>query len=216
MTLRENILKLMQMNISVYRIAKGAEVPENTVRRLWRGESSLDNITLLLAEKLNKYYLEVVEMTQTVNFEGKKITLTQDAYLDGTHEAPHYQAAGVDAAGNEVIVKWEIFEHWLNEDGSLNGELEDETDACDWDNPVEVEGLKVYMKHVDTGAVKTIEEWTEIATREFTEIFNDDESLQEEFESLQAYLNWNEQRGNFFADLFECDNLGNKIDYIGE
>lgn len=50
------------MDISVYRIAKDAEVPENTVRRLWRGESSLDNITLSFAEKLNKYYLEVVKM----------------------------------------------------------------------------------------------------------------------------------------------------------
>lgn len=155
-------------------------------------------------------------MTQKVNFEGKEITLTQDAYLDGTHAAPHYQAAGVDAAGNEVIVKWEILEHWLNEDGSLNGELEDESDACDWDNPVEVEGLKIYMKHVNTGAVKTIEEWTEIATREFTEIFNDDESLQVEFESLQAYLKWNEQRGNFYTDLVECDKNGNLIEYLGD
>jgi len=138
MTMRQNILKLMQMNLSVYRIAKDAEVPENTVRRLWRGESSLDNITLSFAEKLNKYYLEVVKMTQTVKFEGKEITLTQDPYLDGTHEDPCYKAAGVDTEGNDVVVKWEIYEHWLNEDGSLNGELEDESDACDWDNPVDV------------------------------------------------------------------------------
>lgn len=150
-------------------------------------------------------------MTQTVNFEGKKITLIQDAYLDGTHKAPRYQAAGVDVAGNEVIVKWEIFEHWLNEDGSLNGELEDESDACDWDNPAEVEGLKIYMKHVDTGAVKTIDEWTKLAVDEFTEIFNDDESLQEKFGSLQVYLNWNEQRGNFYTDLLECDEHGNTM-----
>jgi len=136
--MRENILKIMNMNISVYRIAKEAGIPENTVRRLWKGESSLDNVTLLLAEKLNKYYLEVVKMTQTVTFEGKEITLTQDAYLDGTHEASYYQASGVDTDGNDVIVKWEIYEHWLNEDGSLNGELEDESDACDWDKPVDV------------------------------------------------------------------------------
>jgi len=73
----------------------------------------------------------------TVKLKGKAVTLTQDAYLDGTHEAPHYKAAGVDTEGNVVVVKWEIYEHWLNEDGSLNDELEDETDACNWDKPVE-------------------------------------------------------------------------------
>gem|GEM_PF-1570682 len=82
-----------------------------------------------------------------------------------------------------------------------------------------LEGLeekKMYMKHVDTGAVKTMVEWTKIAIREFTEIFNNDESLQEEFESLQAYLKWAEQRGQLYADLVECDKDGNKIDYINE
>ena len=74
----------------------------------------------------------------TVTFEGKEITLTQDAYLTGPHEAPHYEAAGVDQDGNRVMVKWEIESHWLNEDGTLNGEMEDEGDACDWDAPVEV------------------------------------------------------------------------------
>ncbi|MCT6924118.1 hypothetical protein [Metasolibacillus sp.] len=74
----------------------------------------------------------------TVNFEGKEITLTQEAYISGTHEAPYYEATGVDVEGNEVTVKWEIKAHWLNEDGSLNGELEDESEACDWDNPSEI------------------------------------------------------------------------------
>ena len=74
----------------------------------------------------------------TVTFKGKEITLTQDAYLTGPHEAPHYEASGVDQEGNRVVVKWEIESHWLNEDGALNGEMEDEGDACDWDNPTEV------------------------------------------------------------------------------
>ena len=136
--MRENILKLMNMNISVYRIAKEANIPENTVRRLWKGESSLDNVTLLLAEKLNQYYLEVVKMTQTVKFEGKEFTLTQDAYVDGTNENPYYKAAGIDSDGNKVIVKWEMYPHWFNEDGLHNSEMEDEGDACDWDKPVDV------------------------------------------------------------------------------
>lgn len=80
--MRENIMKLMQMDISVYRIAKDAEVPENTVRRLWRGESSLDNITLSFAEKLNKYYLEVVKMN-TVILDNKELELDVLAeYMD--------------------------------------------------------------------------------------------------------------------------------------
>lgn len=74
MTMRENILKLMSSDLSVYRIAKEAGIPENTVRRLWKGESSLDNVTLLLAEKLNDYYLEVVKMN-TVILDGKELEL---------------------------------------------------------------------------------------------------------------------------------------------
>lgn len=74
----------------------------------------------------------------TVKFEGKEITLTQEAYLTGTQEAPYYEATGTDQEGNEVTVKWEIKPQWLSEDGTLNGELEDESDACDWDSPVEV------------------------------------------------------------------------------
>lgn len=82
-----------------------------------------------------------------------------------------------------------------------------------------LEGLeekKMYMKHVDTGVVKTMAEWTEIAIREFTEVFSGDESLQEEFKSLQVYLKWAEQRGQLYVDLVECDKKGNEIDYIGE
>ncbi|UYB50227.1 hypothetical protein OCI51_26455 (plasmid) [Lysinibacillus capsici] len=72
----------------------------------------------------------------------------------------------------------------------------------------------MYMKNKDTGAVKTMAEWTEIAIREFTEVFSEDESLQEEFESLQAYLKWAEQRGQLYVDLAECDKNGNLIDYL--
>lgn len=152
----------------------------------------------------------------TLVFEGKEIKLTQEPYITGTNESPNYEAVGVDSNGNEVTVKWAIYPHWLNEDGTLNGELEDETEACDWDNPIAVEGMKVYMKHVDTGAILTLEEWKEKGIREFTEIFNSDEQLKEEFVSLQAYLEHEENRGNMYCDLVECDKDGNKIDYIAE
>lgn len=83
MTMRENILKLMSSDISVYRIAKEAELPENTVRRLWNGEASLDNIRFSLAEKLNQYYLEEIAMKQIVILEGKELELDVLAeYMD--------------------------------------------------------------------------------------------------------------------------------------
>ncbi|BDH62099.1 hypothetical protein MTP04_22290 [Lysinibacillus sp. PLM2] len=82
MTMRENILKLMESDISVYRIAKETGVPENTVRRLWNGEAQLDNIRFSLAEKLNKYYVEVVKMN-TVVLDGKELDLTViSEYMD--------------------------------------------------------------------------------------------------------------------------------------
>ncbi|KYG89138.1 hypothetical protein A0U40_14035 [[Bacillus] sp. KCTC 13219] len=74
----------------------------------------------------------------TVKIEGREITLTQDAYITGTNEAPYYEAAGIDSEGNSVIVKWEIKSYWLNPDGTLNGDLEDETEACDWNNPITI------------------------------------------------------------------------------
>lgn len=82
MTMRENITKLMNTNISVYRIAKESGIPENTVRRLWKGESSIDNVTLSLAEKLNDYYLEVVKMN-TVILDHKEFDLdVLSEYMD--------------------------------------------------------------------------------------------------------------------------------------
>lgn len=82
MTMRENILKLMSSNISVYRIAKEAELPENTVRRLRNGEANLDNIRFSLAEKLNQYYLEVIKMNIVI-VGGEKLELDVLAdYMD--------------------------------------------------------------------------------------------------------------------------------------
>ena len=74
----------------------------------------------------------------TILFEGKEITLKQDPYITGTNESPYYEALGIDVDGNKVNVTWEIKAHWLNENGTVKDELEDETEACEWDNPVKV------------------------------------------------------------------------------
>lgn len=75
------------------------------------------------------------------------ITLVQDAYLAGTFrrlptvdgkasvsamEGEWYEAMAVDDEENEYDVYWEI-----SDDVDINT-LDDECDACDWDNPVAV------------------------------------------------------------------------------
>lgn len=57
--------------------------------------------------------------------DGVTISLTQQAYLSGTNEAPIYTARAVDAEGNEYTVTWRPFDNFM--------ELEDESDCCDWD-----------------------------------------------------------------------------------
>ncbi|WP_232239208.1 hypothetical protein [Paenibacillus sp. FSL M8-0142] len=66
-------------------------------------------------------------MTYTID--GKEITLTQDAYIDGLPgERPIYKAHGTDAQGNEYIVTWNVVDGWEN--------IEDESEMCDWENPI--------------------------------------------------------------------------------
>lgn len=57
--MRKNIESLLASEISYYRVAKETGIPENTVRRLFTGESSIDNIRFSLAEKLSAYYEEI-------------------------------------------------------------------------------------------------------------------------------------------------------------
>lgn len=65
----------------------------------------------------------------------------------------------------------------------------------------------MYLKHINTGKVKTLEEWTKSAINEFTELYNNDEDLKKDFPTLQAYLNYAEQHGEFYTDLIDCDKI---------
>ena len=65
MNIRENIEALMASGISAYRVAKESGIPNNTVVRLFSGESSLDNIRFALAEKLSDYYTKVENEMET-------------------------------------------------------------------------------------------------------------------------------------------------------
>lgn len=65
-----------------------------------------------------------------VNHDGIKIYLTQDAYLNGCYDDPHYCAHGLDENENEYTVRWELL-YTLKEIEEL--EIEDEGQVCDWD-----------------------------------------------------------------------------------
>jgi len=112
----------------------------------------------------------------TVQHNGRKYWLTQDAYVDnyGTDGGVRYYASAVDRKGREYKIAWDTSAAWdaLSEgvnliqkinDGSREyadqtedqkrldeiikkyGDPEtysfDESEACDWDNPVEVVAL---------------------------------------------------------------------------
>ena len=66
-------------------------------------------------------------MTQ-VKLNGTEYTLTQDAYYSNGSDN-EYQAQATDKLGNEYMIYWTII-------GDENAE---ESDMCDWDNPVRVE-----------------------------------------------------------------------------
>lgn len=68
-----------------------------------------------------------------IEWEGKELKTTQDPYLDlyrSFVDAPDqdaYQAHAIDESENEYVIYWEI----------LNNS-EDESDRCDWVNPMQV------------------------------------------------------------------------------
>lgn len=90
----------------------------------------------------------------TIEFEGKTYTLTQEPYINGTYdEEPFYLANAIDDEENEYEVEWEINDSTRDAYEEIkrqreNGEtpnyslVQDESDACDWDNPVEVRKIE--------------------------------------------------------------------------
>lgn len=82
-----------------------------------------------------------------------KLTLTQDAYYDGTADdflnlstadgkeslkwiqGPWYTASAKDEDGNDYQVYWKC-----RDDFDPETDYWDEGDACDWDNPIQVFG----------------------------------------------------------------------------
>lgn len=130
MDIRANIEALMASGISAYRVAKEAGIPNNTVVRLFRGESSLDNIRFALAEKLSEYYTKVENEMETYVIDyglgnTEEVTVIDvEKAKELAHEGMGYTQRSVwirDTNGTDVAVS-----HWYgtvpsdeDEDGVL-------------------------------------------------------------------------------------------------
>ncbi|MET3505554.1 hypothetical protein [Halalkalibacter oceani] len=64
-----------------------------------------------------------------VEFEGKEYRTLQDAYV--SDDGSEYKAHAVDENDKEYMIYWE----------TINFDTSDESEACDWDNPIRVENI---------------------------------------------------------------------------
>lgn len=70
-----------------------------------------------------------------VIFNGNEYELVQEAYI--SDDGMHYQAAAKNGE-DDYMVFWETTEEWNNRQPD---DKTDESDACDWDNPVRVDKI---------------------------------------------------------------------------
>ncbi len=87
-------------------------------------------------------------MTQ-ISYNGKTITLKQDAYMTNYRDRVCYEALGEYEDNGETVtcmVRWELTPEYAEasarytetEDAEYLAIVEDESNACDWENPAEV------------------------------------------------------------------------------
>lgn len=127
---------LFNSGVSRYRISKDTGLSAPLLQKYANGTSKIGNMSLDNAITLTEYYNQILEEEKkmnTITFESKEYTLTQEAYMAGTHDAPHFEAHAVDADGNEYMVQWDVRDNWR--------EMDDQSDMCDWDNPASVDAL---------------------------------------------------------------------------
>lgn len=63
-------------------------------------------------------------MSTKLNWNGKILTLKDDAFIDGTYDDQYYTAFATDENDNDYKIRWEI----------INTETENEDECCDWDD----------------------------------------------------------------------------------
>lgn len=71
MTIRKNIESLIASSITAHTVSKETGISRNAVYKLFNGESSIDNITLVNAEKLSNYW-EELELKKSEVIESEK------------------------------------------------------------------------------------------------------------------------------------------------
>lgn len=67
-------------------------------------------------------------------FDDKPYWLTQPAYVIG--DGSQYEAQAIDIVGNIYRIIWNVTDEW---DEREDFDKEDESEACDWSNPVSIE-----------------------------------------------------------------------------
>jgi len=72
--------------------------------------------------------------------------------------------------------------------------------------------MTTYLKNIETGVVKTLDEWKQQAIEFYTNLYHEEQDLQDEFKTVENYLKWVDERGYFYTDLVECDENGNPIE----
>lgn len=102
--MRKNIESLLfKSGLSGYRISKDSGVPQSAVNRFMTKEANLDNIPLLNAEKLNKYYKEEVEMDMNIKAIAKEVE-NLERYLDDSQDPDYHEVEYIDGASDHYIV----------------------------------------------------------------------------------------------------------------
>lgn len=116
--------------IPTTKLEMGTGVSRVTISNLRSGRADWNKVWLTTLEKFQKY-IDEEEIKMTIEYNGIKLVLDQDAYITGTHEEPYFEAQAHDEQGNEYMVTWYPKADWNESDP-------DAGDACDWDNPDEV------------------------------------------------------------------------------
>jgi len=100
-----------------------------------------EGIMKIYSEYLGKEFdTEELKNNGDVEYKGKKLYLLQQAYIDnyGTDGEVIYKTTAIDEDGKDYTVIWTPYnndgEYYYDDEGNYRGNVEDESNACDWDN----------------------------------------------------------------------------------
>ena len=85
----------------------------------------------VLAQEYHLWELE--DRWGSVEHEGTTWYLTQQPYITSAGGRPWYEAIAISADGDTARIEWAVVDEWED--------IEDESEACDWDKPASVTRL---------------------------------------------------------------------------